>query len=120
MRWSWRIHGLIGVPVEKHVHSVTSPGRVVGRVGEDIACHADLAEGTLLYLGTHDQSCSTLGEGIVRGSDCVMVVGIFGPCYVIMSEPLRDPTWELVVKPNYSMGNWIIEAFLSASASSLR
>ena len=48
------IHDLIGVSIEKRARLVTSPGKVVGRVGKDIARRAGLAESTLLCLGAHD------------------------------------------------------------------
>lgn len=105
---------------DKQRRPVTSPGKVVGRIGKDIARRAGLAESTLLCLGAHDQNCSTFGGGAVRGGDCVMVMGTFGSCYVVMDEPLRDPARKLVVKPNHGMGNWTIEAFSNTSASSLR
>lgn len=120
VQWSREIHDLVGVPIEKRARLVTSPGKVVGRVGKDIARRAGLAEGTLLCLGAHDQNCSTFGGGAVRGGDCVMVMGTFGSCYVVMDEPLRDPARKLVVKPNHGMGNWTIEAFSNTSASSFR
>jgi xylulokinase len=49
-----------------------------------------------------------------------MVVGTFGSCFVVVDQPVRDPSAKLVVKPNHGMGNWTIEAFSNTSASAFR
>lgn len=120
MEWSTGVHDLIGVPLEGRATVVTEPGKVVGTIGPDLARRTGLAEGTLLCMGAHDQNCSTFGGGAVHGGECVMVMGTFGSCYVVMDEPRRDPDRSLVVKPNHGMGNWTIEAFSNTSASSFR
>lgn len=120
MEWSGPIHKLVGLPIEKRAKISLEPGQVVGVIAKDIAAKAGLAEGTLLCIGAHDQNCSTFGGGAVAGGDCVMVMGTFGSCYVVMDEGLRDPQRKLVVKPNHGMGNWTIEAFSNTSASSFR
>lgn len=120
MDWSVPIHDLIGIPIEKRAKVVVEPGRVVGTISPDIARRTGLSEKTLLCMGAHDQNCSTFGGGAIHGGDCVMVMGTFGSCYVVMDEPLRDPRRTLVVKPNHGMRNWTIEAFSNTSASSFR
>lgn len=118
--WSAPVHELIGIPLKQRATIAHEPGKVVGTIGPDLARRTGLAEGTLLCVGAHDQNCSTFGGGAVRGGDCVMVMGTFGSCYVVMDEPLRDPERKLVVKPNHGVGNWTIEAFSNTSASSFR
>lgn len=120
MDWSKPVHDLVDMPLETRATVVTDPGKVVGTIGADLAARTGLAEGTLLCLGAHDQNCSTFGGGAVNDGDCVMVMGTFGSCYVVMDKPLRDPDRKLVVKPNHGMGNWTIEAFSNTSASSFR
>lgn len=120
MQWSKEVHDLVGIPLEKRATVVTEPGKVVGTIGADLAERTGLAEGTLLCMGAHDQNCSTFGGGAVHGGDCVMVMGTFGSCYVVMDELRHDPARKLVVKPNHGMGNWTIEAFSNTSASSFR
>lgn len=120
MQWSREVHELIGIPVSQRARIAAEPGKVVGTLGADLARRTGLAEGTLLCVGAHDQNCSTFGGGAVHGGDCVMVMGTFGSCYVVMDAPLRDPARTLVVKPNHGMGNWTIEAFSNTSASSFR
>ena len=120
MDWSKGVHDLIGLPLAKRAKVATEPGKVVGTIGADLARSTGLAEGTLLCMGAHDQNCSTFGGGAVHGGDCVMVIGTFGSCYVVMDESRRDPNRKLVVKPNHGMGNWTIEAFSNTSASAFR
>ncbi|QPK81948.1 carbohydrate kinase [Schaalia sp. ZJ405] len=120
MQWSEAIHDLVGIPISRRAQVVAQPGTPIGTISADIARKTGLSEKTLLCLGAHDQNCSTFGGGAVRGGDCVMVMGTFGSCYVVMDEPLRDPQRKLVVKPNHGMGNWTIEAFSNTSASSFR
>ncbi|MCI1675343.1 MAG: FGGY family carbohydrate kinase [Ancrocorticia sp.] len=120
MEWSKPVHDLIGIPIEARAKISVKPGQVVGAIGPELASKTGLAEGTLLCMGAHDQNCSTFGGGAVHGGDCVMVMGTFGSCYVVMDEPRRDPARKLVVKPNHGMGNWTIEAFSNTSASSFR
>ena len=120
MTWSTPVHELIGILIAKRAQIAAEPGKVVGSIGPELARQTGLAEGTALCVGAHDQNCSTFGGGAVHGGDCVMVMGTFGSCYVVMDEPLRDPARKLVVKPNHGMGNWTIEAFSTTSASSFR
>lgn len=120
MEWSQGVHDMVGIPLDQRATVVTEPGKVVGSISSELAEKTGLAEGTLLCMGAHDQNCSTFGGGAVAGGDCVMVMGTFGSCYVVMDEPLRDPARTLVVKPNHGLGNWTIEAFSNTSASSFR
>lgn len=120
MDWSAGVHELVDMPQNTRATVVTEPGKVVGTIGKDLAPRTGLAEGTPLCLGAHDQNCSTFGGGAVHDGECVMVMGTFGSCYVVMDKPLRDPDRRLVVKPNHGMGNWTIEAFSNTSASSFR
>lgn len=119
-QWSEGVHDLIGIPLSKRATVVSEPGKVAGEIGPDLAKRTGLSPRTLLCLGAHDQNCSSLGGGAVHGGDCVMVMGTFGSCYVVMDRPMRDPRRTLVVKPNHGMGNWTIEAFSNTSASSFR
>lgn len=118
--WSTGVHDLVGIPLDKRATVVTEPGKVVGTISAEMAAKTGLAEGTLLCMGAHDQNCSTFGGGAVDDGDCVMVMGTFGSCYVVMDKPLRDPERTLVVKPNHGLKNWTIEAFSNTSAASFR
>lgn len=120
MAWSQGVHDLVGIPISKRATITTEPGKVVGTITGQLAHDTGLKEGTLLCVGAHDQNCSTFGGGAVHGGDCVMVMGTFGSCYVVMDAPMRDPGRKLVVKPNHGMGNWTIEAFSNTSASAFR
>lgn len=120
MDWSKGVHDLVGIPLSSRATVVTEPGKVVGQISAEMAKRTGLVEGTLLCMGAHDQNCSTFGGGAIKGDDCVMVMGTFGSCYVVMDESRRDPHRKLIVKPNHGMGNWTIEAFSNTSASSFR
>jgi xylulokinase len=119
-RWSERLHDVLGIPLEKRAGIALEPGQVVGRIPKAVAEQTGLAEGTLLCVGAHDQNACTFGAGAIRGGTAVMVVGTFGSCFVVTDRPVRDPAGRLVVKGNHGVGNWTIEGFSNASASSLR
>ncbi|HSV74598.1 MAG TPA: FGGY family carbohydrate kinase [Chthonomonadales bacterium] len=118
--WSERLHDVLGIPLSKRAKVALEPGRVVGTVSAAVAAQAGLAEGTLLCIGAHDQNASTFGAGAIRDGTAVMVVGTFGSCFVVSDQPVRDPNGKLVVKGNHGVGNWTIEGFSNASASSFR
>ncbi len=118
--WSQPLHDLVGIPLSKRARIAHEPGKVVGTIDPDIARRAGLPLDTKLCVGAHDQNCCTFGGGAVRPGDCVMVMGTFGSCFVVMAEPKLDPERTLIVKPNHGMDSWTIEAFSNTSASSFR
>ncbi|MCV2395653.1 FGGY family carbohydrate kinase [Actinotalea sp. M2MS4P-6] len=118
--WSQRVHDVLGIPLSKRAKIALEPGKVVGTLPAHVAAQTGLAEGTLLCIGAHDQNASTFGAGAVRDGTAVMVVGTFGSCFVVTDKPVRDPDGKLVVKGNHGVGNWTIEGFSNASASSFR
>ena len=118
--WSQRLHVVLDIPLSKRARIAMEPGQVVGSLRADIAELTGLHEGTLLCIGAHDQNASTFGAGAVRDGTAVMVVGTFGSCFVVSDKPVRDPAGKLVVKGNHGVGNWTIEGFSNASASSFR
>ncbi|WRS30733.1 FGGY family carbohydrate kinase [Actinomycetaceae bacterium MB13-C1-2] len=118
--WSKAIHDLVGIPLEKRAKISHEPGQVVGTIDPEVARRAGLPVDTALCVGAHDQNCCTFGGGAVSTGDCVMVMGTFGSCFVVMDEPALDPQRTLIVKPNHGMPSWTIEAFSNTSASSFR
>lgn len=118
--WSARLHDILEIPLSKRAKIALEPGKVVGTVHADVARETGLAEGTLLCVGAHDQNACTFGAGAVDDGTAVMVVGTFGSCFVVSDRPVRDPKGKLVVKGNHGVGNWTIEGFSNASASSFR
>ncbi len=118
--WDPLTHEFLGIPMSKRAQVTDEPGKVVGRVSPSVAAATGLVAGTPLCVGSLDQNCSTFGGGDVRPGDTVMVIGTFGSCFVVLGEPNRDPKGRLIVKPNYGIGNWTIEAFSNTSAASFR
>ncbi len=118
--WSKPIHDLVGISLDKRAKIAYQPGQVVGTIDPDVARRAGLPLDTKLCVGAHDQNCCTFGGGAVAPGDCVMVMGTFGSCFVVMDEAKLDPQRTLIVKPNHGMDSWTIEAFSNTSASSFR
>lgn len=118
--WSERIHKVVGIPLEKRAKIISEPGKVVGKIGPEVAKLTGLAEGTPICMGAHDQNCNTFGCGGVDDGTAIMVMGTFGSCFVISDKNIRDPKGKLVVKGNHGVGNYTIEAFSNTSASSYR
>ena len=95
-------------------------GQVVGTVPSYISEKTGLAEGTLICIGAHDQNCSTIGGGLIKDGDAVLVMGTYGSIFVCSDKPIRDPNGILLVKNNVGPENFTIEAASTAAASSYR
>ncbi|WP_028709754.1 xylulokinase [Propionicicella superfundia] len=118
--WSDRLHDLLGMPLDLRPEILSEPGRVMTRLGSDVAERMGLVAGTPVGMSTFDQNCNTFGSGAVESGAAVMVMGTFGSCFIVSDESIRDPDMTLVVKPNFGMGNYTIEAFSNTCASAYR
>ncbi len=119
--WSKRmIEDIYGMRMDQVAELTTECGRVVGHINEEISEKTGLPVGCNICVGAHDQNCNTFGCGGVDDGTAVMVIGTFGSCFVVSDKPIRDPNKKLIVKGNHGVGNWTIEAFSNAAASSFR
>ena len=118
--WSEELHEILGIPLSKRPQVISKPGFVVGHISDEVAKKTGLLPGTPLCMGAHDQNCSTFGAGGVANGTAVLVMGTLGSCFVVSDRSIRDPNRKLVVKNNHGIGNYTIEAFSNAAASSFR
>jgi len=117
--WSGKILNLFGLDVNKFP-KVGEAGKVVGTVSKAISEKTGLAVGTPLCIGAMDQNCSTLGGGLVKDGDAVVVMGTCGSTTVCSDKPVRDPNGILWVKNNTGPENFTTECNSLASAASYR
>ena len=118
--WSQRMLEIFDIKPEQRAILTTECGRVVGEIKEDVSKLTGLPVGCKICVGAHDQNCCSFGGGAVDDGTAVMVIGTFGSCFVVSDKPIRDPAKKLIVKGNHGVGNWTIEAFSQAAASSFR
>jgi len=119
VEWSDKLFKLLGLNVNKFA-KVCEPGKIVGKVNKSVAQQTGLAEGTLLCIGAMDQNCSTLGGGLIKDGDAVLVMGTYGGLFVGSDKPVRDPNRKLMVKNNSGLGSFTIEGSAATCASSYR
>ena len=119
---SARIAELLGAPAADEARIATEVAVFADKcdINEEISEKTGLPVGCNICVGAHDQNCNTFGCGGVDDGTAVMVIGTFGSCFVVSDKPIRDPNKKLIVKGNHGVGNWTIEAFSNAAASSFR
>lgn len=118
-KWSEEIFEAFNLDVAKFP-KVGKGGQIVGKVTKNVSENTNLAEGTLICIGGHDQNCSTMGAGLVHDGDAVLVLGTYGSIFVGSDKPIRDPNGILLVKNNVGPETFTIEAASTAAASSYR
>lgn len=118
--WSKELHDMLEIPLSKRAEIVKEPGKVVGKIGQEVSEKTGLPVGTPICMGAHDQNCCTFGAGAVEDGTATLVMGTFGSCFIVSDKSIRDPKERLIVKGNHGVGNYTIEAFSNTAASSYR
>ena len=116
-RWSQRLCGEIGLPIDK-LPDLKAPWEVVGEVTGEASRETGLAKGTPVIAGGADTACAALGVGAVENGDAMEDGGTATKLAVATGRP--DFPIESLNRCHVVPERWLVVAASSTTGALLR
>lgn len=117
--YSDKILNIFDIPREK----LPNPSKADTRAGEishEVSKKTGFAEGTPIFVGGGDASCSLLGSGGYKEGIATIIIGAGGGALSVSSEPTKDRKNGLITNPHLGTDMFINEGVAASAASSYR
>jgi len=118
--WESRLLDVYGVSVDMLPTVVHEPGKVLGRVTEEISQKMGLPVGCAVCQGNLDMNSCTMGAGGSSPGTEVLVMGTAGVSILISDRMKMDPKRRLTIRSNPGFGNWQYMIMTNTGASAFR